>query len=306
MNHINEILQLLEKYNVKDNDLFELLNEIERRLVLSYKIEKTLYDSDLYLVYKHTDPNGKVYIGITQNHPQTRWNEGGGYESQNKFYKAIQKYGWINFDHEILDASLTKDEAIELENKYILEFKSYDAKYGYNTRVDSNALKSKIEPDNKKPNQICDIANELIDDYGVVTVNNKIFCCVDGIFVNEDDEKILAKKLITKYNIPIKKQKEILDTIKLLSNKKIENLPFELHFLLNCEENSIFKWIGEANITIEQLTKQSCDYLYIMYAEWCENSKSKQGKKTFYKTIEEKYKFKRKQKSDGKRYFVDY
>ena len=44
-----------------------------------------------YLVYKHILPNNKIYIGITCNKAETRWNKGLGYKKQDYFYKAILK-----------------------------------------------------------------------------------------------------------------------------------------------------------------------------------------------------------------------
>ena len=32
-----------------------------------------------FIVYKHTSPNGKVYIGITKQNPKQRWGNGSGY-----------------------------------------------------------------------------------------------------------------------------------------------------------------------------------------------------------------------------------
>ena len=44
-----------------------------------------------YKVYKHTSPNGKVYIGITCNDVRDRWQYGNGYAKQPLFYNAIKK-----------------------------------------------------------------------------------------------------------------------------------------------------------------------------------------------------------------------
>lgn len=33
----------------------------------------------MYIVYKHTTPCGKVYIGITSKTPSQRWQNGKGY-----------------------------------------------------------------------------------------------------------------------------------------------------------------------------------------------------------------------------------
>ena len=44
-----------------------------------------------YAVYMHTCPNGKSYVGITKTPVKRRWHNGGGYISQQYFYRAIQK-----------------------------------------------------------------------------------------------------------------------------------------------------------------------------------------------------------------------
>lgn len=86
-----------------------------------------------YLVYKHTNKiNGKVYIGITSVAPEKRWGKDGvGYKDQ-VFGRAIQKYGWDNFEHEILMDNLSKEEANKLEVKFIDLYHATDNNYGYN------------------------------------------------------------------------------------------------------------------------------------------------------------------------------
>ena len=86
----------------------------------------------IYLVYKHTAPNGKIYIGMTKQSIDRRSQNGNGYSTQRLFYNAIKKYGWDNFKHEILDDNLTHNEACIKEQYYISYFKSNIRKYGYN------------------------------------------------------------------------------------------------------------------------------------------------------------------------------
>ena len=43
-----------------------------------------------YKVYMHICPNGKKYIGITQQDVLKRWNYGNGYKGCVLFYKAIK------------------------------------------------------------------------------------------------------------------------------------------------------------------------------------------------------------------------
>ena len=79
----------------------------------------------LYTVYKHTAPNGKVYIGITKRKLEERWEAGKGYKSNSLFYKAILKYGWANIKHEVIKSGLTKEEAEIAEIYYISLYNQY-------------------------------------------------------------------------------------------------------------------------------------------------------------------------------------
>ena len=85
-----------------------------------------------YTVYKHTSPSGKVYIGITSQKPEYRWDGGRGYRFNQYFYRAIQKYGWDKFTHEILYTGLSKEEACTKETELIAEYHSSIRDYGYN------------------------------------------------------------------------------------------------------------------------------------------------------------------------------
>lgn len=91
-----------------------------------------------WIVYKHTNKtNGKVYIGITSTSVESRWRNGEGYYSQEYFYKAIKKYGWEGFTHEVLFDNLTEEEArakeIELIAQYKSNYRRYsNPNYGYN------------------------------------------------------------------------------------------------------------------------------------------------------------------------------
>ena len=92
-----------------------------------------------YIVYKHTSPNGKFYIGITSQGTERRWRaDGSEYKPKEgrttHFYNAILKYGWDNFEHEILYDNLTKEEAEEIERELIDKYDLTNPEYGYNTR----------------------------------------------------------------------------------------------------------------------------------------------------------------------------
>lgn len=86
-----------------------------------------------YLVYLHINKiNNKKYVGITSRTPAERWGKNGSkYSTSPKFYAAINKYGWNNFEHKILETKLSKEEACLKEQYYIQKFNSLSPN-GYN------------------------------------------------------------------------------------------------------------------------------------------------------------------------------
>lgn len=89
-------------------------------------------NSGSFSVYRHTAPNGKVYVGITGRNPVSRWANGFGYRSQKVFFRAICKYGWDNFTHEILHSGLCKEEAGQKEVELIRYHRANERSFGYN------------------------------------------------------------------------------------------------------------------------------------------------------------------------------
>ena len=105
----------------------------------------------MYIVYKHTAPNGKCYIGMTCQTIERRARpDGRGYLGCDAFYNAILKYGWDSFTHEILDTGLTYDEACEKECFYIREYHSLTTEWGYNLATGGNANKVMSEESKQK------------------------------------------------------------------------------------------------------------------------------------------------------------
>ena len=86
-----------------------------------------------YYIYMHQNKiNGKKYIGQTCQKPEYRWNNGKGYSQCPHFYAAIQKYGWDNFEHIILETDLTLEEANKKEQEYIALYDTLNKEKGYN------------------------------------------------------------------------------------------------------------------------------------------------------------------------------
>ena len=143
----------------------------------------------------HKCPNGKVYIGITSRRPKARWVCGNGYIKNEHFYRAIQKYGWENIEHIIVEQNLSKNDAAELEIKLIKEYKSNDYKFGYNMSsggefggsgvIVSQETRAKLSQKRK---------GRKMPEY----VKNKISESLKGHYISEETKKKISQSLKAK------------------------------------------------------------------------------------------------------------
>ena len=100
-----------------------------------------------WLIYKHTNLiNGKVYIGQTKQTTSSRWQNGLGYFNKRDlsvFAKAIKKYGWDSFKHEVIETNiLSQEKANEREIYWIKYYNSYigfESSNGYNMTLGGNS-----------------------------------------------------------------------------------------------------------------------------------------------------------------------
>lgn len=116
-------------------------------------------------IYRHWIINDKgiekSYIGQTINELEIRWQNGLGYTSGNtKFSRAIKKYGWNNFHHDIIKTveCETKEELKKvlnlLEEEYIETYDSFCNGYNMTTGGDSRML------DEETKNKITDAVRQ--------------------------------------------------------------------------------------------------------------------------------------------------
>ena len=103
-----------------------------------------------YCVYKHTSPSGKVYIGVTKQRPEKRWCNGIGYKQNKYFFKAICKYGWRNFQHEIIVSGLSYEDAANMEISLISSHNAVDKDFGYNIEHGGNMCGTHSEETKRK------------------------------------------------------------------------------------------------------------------------------------------------------------
>ncbi len=93
-------------------------------------------------VYRHTCPNGKVYIGVAEN-CEKRWKNGDGYKNNPAFYNDILSFGWDNIAHDILADCPNRLVAESVERHFITLLGTEKRSQGYNRTKYSKETKSK-------------------------------------------------------------------------------------------------------------------------------------------------------------------
>ena len=91
---------------------------------------------DNHIIYNHTFPNNKIYVGQTYGDNEVEWNrrfqKGNGYRSNRSMYQAIREYGWDNVKTDILFTGLSKQEADHIETLMIALYDATNTNIGYN------------------------------------------------------------------------------------------------------------------------------------------------------------------------------
>lgn len=132
--------------------------------------------NNYYTIYKHTSPSGKYYIGVTrQQNLNRRWMSGHGYISCPLFNNAIQKYGWKNFIHEILEDYVLIEEINDRECYWIKLYKSNNRDFGYNIeegghvyRTFSEETRKKVSESHFKPVYQLDKNGNIINEFNSI------------------------------------------------------------------------------------------------------------------------------------------
>ena len=178
------------------NVLIMILINKRNRLVINKDVKIMSYS-----VYKHTFPNGKVYIGITSLNPEKRWKNGKGYTKKNKngeyrqqlMARAVLKYGWDNIEHEILFNNLTKECAEQKEIDLISYYQSNKQDFGYNISNGGNTTGTVSESTKQKLRDI-----NLGKKHSKET-RNKISIIGKGRCVSQQTKKKISKSLMGHY-----------------------------------------------------------------------------------------------------------
>lgn len=143
-------------------------------------------------VYIHINKiNGKIYVGRTSQNPEDRYGTNGiGYLRRDKysekyfqplFANAINKYGWENFDHEVIASNLTEEESRKFEKLLINLLHSNQKEFGYNMTEGGEDLsnlwtdeRKKIHSNNRKISVRCIELNQSFETLGQAVKMTKI------------------------------------------------------------------------------------------------------------------------------------
>ena len=154
--------------------------------------------------------NKKIYIGITGNIPEYRWNEGKRYKQNRHFYSSIKKYGWNNFDHIILYENLSKKEAEIKEIELIKHYDSTNKEKGYNMQKGGNLYFSKtVYQYDRKSGELIEVWENTVSiekKLGIPNANISMVCLgntktAGGFYFSYVDYgEFLPKSIIEKIN----------------------------------------------------------------------------------------------------------
>lgn len=196
----------------------------------------------MWKIYKHTFPNGKVYIGQTKQRLSKRFENGAGYDACPLMAKAIQKYGWENVNTEILVDNITSlEEANQLEIYYIELYDSRNPNKGYNVGYGGGVVN---KCDDKR---ILDLWQEgktqteikSILHYDMQTI--RLYLDAHGITENER---------LQRRNDNIGQRTFDYDTIYALWN---DNYAYkEIMDLLHCSRDTIRRALEDHNVPLEE------------------------------------------------------
>jgi group I intron endonuclease len=98
-----------------------------------------------YIVYMHTSPSGKSYIGFTGQRGNLRWLRhvsDAKLGSDTAFHRAMRKYGAASFTHEVLDRLATEEGAKRAEMAWIREMGT-SVPAGYNISLGGDGYSGK-------------------------------------------------------------------------------------------------------------------------------------------------------------------
>lgn len=167
-------------------------------------------------IYKHTNLiNGKSYIGQTsQEDLNKRWSDGHGYYAKRRnknntiFWNAIQKYGWENFSHELLEDGIkTLEEANKREAYWISYYHTFVEDpncWGYNMTAGGSGVSHTVSESTKQKISKSLTGHVMTDEHKAkinLTLKRKSIICIETEIIYESVSEAARQTGIKRENI---------------------------------------------------------------------------------------------------------
>lgn len=180
-------------------------------------------------IYKHTllvgPHKGWSYIGQTCSRwVNERWRNGNGYRRNAFFYNEIKKYGWENFDHQIIEDNITSlEKANERESYWISYYHTWvEDKNCKGFNLDSGGSKTDGKHSEETKKKISNsllghkVSQETIDKIKATKIKNGTYrkCYTKGRHLTDEEKQHLRE-----INLGIKHMPHSDETKKKLSEK---------------------------------------------------------------------------------------
>lgn len=203
----------------------------------------------MYLVYQHTSPSGKVYVGITSQSVSKRWQNGKGYTKNNQpyFNAAINKYGWNNFKHEIILENVLESEAKYTERYLIRWYKLHKISYNI-TDGGEGMLGHRIESVLKHIYQF-DLQGNLIKDYSCIKDAANALNYDSAVISHSVDKTICKDFFFFSEEGLFKKDQIIRDYNKRWFEKRVVKLDLDFQYIESYD--SIVSASKENNLSVD-------------------------------------------------------
>lgn len=180
-----------------------------------------------WCVYCHTNKtNGKKYIGITSLKLYQRWRSGKGYKGNEYFTRAIKKYSWDGFVHEVLFDNISEIEAKQKEIELIKEYKTTERNNGYNITLGGSGGNGQKISKEERQRRSERMKNRILSEETKLKMSNSSKNRTKEHYEKAGKLRRIKIVQLSRNGIFIKKwdsEKEILSTLNYKSSSGISN-----------------------------------------------------------------------------------
>lgn len=185
-------------------------------------------------------------MGVAKTDTNEKWKNKSEYVANEKFYKDIQRFGWENFDHEILYENLSYSEAKILKTKIIEKYDSlvngYNSSHSdiqefpYFDFADLNnkpySYKNTVNYFTRIPNMF--IQQNINQEFGLNRIFLVVYILIDRNRTYEDHSYITIGQILKMCNYKTTRKKpkifyEIIKSLLFLQENYFINADFNYH-----------------------------------------------------------------------------